>query len=145
MFWIGKKFSAKIWVAAQLRTSGAGDRLKILEENALDYCWLWRKETVEWEMETKRNCESPELVWRKFYHWFGDWNKFSTMKIRKLHLIVIASLINFGLLLQHKELKYYKPSGEKLERISTHRQITSNDLAKRRHASLISSFRFRKH
>lgn len=40
----------------------------------------------------------------------------STMSVRKLHLIIVASLINFGLFLKLDELKYYKPSGEKLER-----------------------------
>lgn len=53
------------------------------------------------------------------------------MNVRKLHLIIVAQLINFGLLLKLDELKYYKPSGEKSRKefsrnfLRAHRQITS--------------------
>lgn len=36
------------------------------------------------------------------------------MEITKLHFVLIANLISFGLLLQLDEIRYYKPSGKKL-------------------------------
>lgn len=75
-------------------------------------------------------------MWRKFFLSLGliETQNF-TMKVRKLHLIVVANLINFGLFLQLHDLKHHKPSGEESKRnllkyfAQTNHQITSNDLA----------------
>lgn len=77
------------------------------------------------------------------------------MELRKLHLVVFLNLFKFGLLFQLDDIKFYKPSGEKRVKIFADLSCTSrnrvkrfNDLARpvvKRYASLVFSFRFRKH
>lgn len=65
------------------------------------------------------------------------------MEFRKLQFFIIASLFNFGLLLQLSDIKYYRPAGEiKVPRTSSNdvRRIKSDDLVRplaSRHASLV--------